>query len=123
VVPPPGAQTAPALSAVLGVPPATEQARPLRIEDHGEGLGVGRYLERMVGAPIRGHLKMALVASGEQTTEHHPIGVEVPGAVTRLEDQWFHDYIIDLQPGNGLAEVLHFDDNVFTWRAMRGSAL
>ena len=87
-----------ALGAICRVPPRTQQSGAVGIEKHYEVLTLPVNLESEVGPPLCGHLTRPVPEALQDPFKAHPLRVEEPGAVTRLEDDRVHETIVANDP-------------------------
>jgi hypothetical protein len=100
-----------ALGTMVDVPPGPQQARPLGIEQYDEGLRHRVDVETEVGAPPRGCGVAVQIEALQDAPKAHPVGIEQPSAVARLQDERFHDWIIAQKRDDQPSAVLRLHDD------------
>lgn len=100
-----------ALRAVIDVTPRPEKARSLGIQQDDERLRDRVDVEPEVGAPTSGGQVAVEIETLEDAAKAHPFGIEQPGAVTGLQNERFHAWIIAPEGDDQDSTVLRFRDD------------
>ena len=84
---------------------------PFGVEQHHEGLRHRVDVEPEVGAPTGGRRVAVQIEALQDAPEAHPFGIEEPGAVTGLQDERFHGWIIAQKRDDQPSTVLRLCDD------------